>query len=178
MRGKGSISPDSVPLLTIAPITMAEQEKYASHWNSNPSNPVRDSGSSTRFDSIFRGSGAEQDRHDSHFGLGPDTVKSATSRLNTINLGSGAEQDRHDSHFGLGENNPMRTVASTFTENSGSGAEQDRHESHFGLGANNPIKDAVSKFNSSRFGRGSSGSEQDRYDSHFSVWYFYCVERY
>lgn len=127
-----------VPRLIILPITMAEQDRYASHWNSHPSNPVKDVGSSTSFGAIFRGSGAEQDRHDSHFGLGSDNpVKNAASQLDAFKIGSGAEQDRHASHFDLGENNPIRNAASRFNSSKfgtgTSGAEQDRYGSHFSV---------------------------------------------
>ncbi|KUJ09472.1 DUF1295-domain-containing protein [Mollisia scopiformis] len=84
---------------------MAEQDKYGSHFNSNPTNPVKD-GSGSLFSGLFRGSGAEQDRHDSHFGIGEDNVRNAASKLDTSKFGSGAEQDRHASHFSLGEDNP------------------------------------------------------------------------
>ncbi|KAE8454652.1 hypothetical protein EG329_000275 [Mollisiaceae sp. DMI_Dod_QoI] len=124
---------------------MAEQDRYGSHWNSNPSNPVKDaSGSLVNLDAVFRGSGAEQDLHGSHFGLGPDNpVREVASRFDASRFGSGAEQDRHESHFGLGSDNPVRNAASRFNASNfskgTSASEQDRFGSHFSLDPNNPI---------------------------------------
>lgn len=85
---------------------MAEQEKYGSHWNVNPNNPVKDASvPSINVDAVFRGSGAEQDRHGSHFSLGPgNPVRAAAEDFNASKFGSGtlgSEQDRFSSHFSL-----------------------------------------------------------------------------
>jgi hypothetical protein len=79
------------------------------------------------------GSGAEQDRYESHFGVGSDglnRVKKAAAEWK----GSGAEQDRYQMHFGLDEDK-VKAAAQHLLNFKGEGAEQDRHASHFGLGA-------------------------------------------
>lgn len=145
---------------------MAEQDRYGSHRNSNPSNPVKDaSGSSINVGDLFRGSGAEQDRYDSHFGPGVDKVREVASGFDASKLGSGAEQDRYGSYWGLGSDGRarIRDTATRLNANSGSGAEQDRYASHF-RGPEN-VREAASRFNLSS----GSGAEQDRHASHFSL---------
>lgn len=78
------------------------------------------------------GSGAEQDRYASHFGIGSgglERIKQAASYK-----GSGAEQDRYESHFHVDQER-VKEAAHKILHSNGSGAEQDRWASHFGLGA-------------------------------------------
>ena len=77
------------------------------------------------------GSGAEQDRYASHFGIGTEGLE----RLKELASykGDGAEQDRYKSHFSL-DSDRVRAAADSILHAKGAGAEQDRYESRFGLG--------------------------------------------
>lgn len=92
----------------------------ASATSTNPSNIA------SRF-----GSGAEQDRYGSHFGIGSDGMNRIKQAANY--KGVGAEQDRYQSHFSL-DQEQVKAAAQSLLHAKGTGAEQDRHASHFGLG--------------------------------------------
>lgn len=108
------------------------------------------------------GSGAEQDRHASHFGLGADGLARAQQLAGT--KGVGAEQDRYGDHFSAGAEKMGTAMSGAMSGafQGTSGAEQDRHEGHFGLGADGLAK--VQKLAETK----GTGAEQDRYGDHFS----------
>ncbi|KAF2464565.1 uncharacterized protein BDR25DRAFT_242083 [Lindgomyces ingoldianus] len=78
------------------------------------------------------GSGAEQDRYGSHFGVGHDGIEKMKHVAEF--KGTGAEQERYESHFGL-DQDKVKAATHDLLHRNGSGAEQDRYEGHFGLGA-------------------------------------------
>ena len=71
-----------------------------------------------------QGSGAEQDRYDSHFGVGTEGL----DRMKQAALAKG------EGHFSLDHDN-VKQAAQSIVNAKGSGAEQDTHAAHFGLGA-------------------------------------------
>jgi hypothetical protein len=105
-------------------------------------------------------SGAEQDRHASHFGLGHDglaRIKQAASAP-----GVGAEQDRYGAHFGLDAQTVQRAKDAILSSGVG-GAEQDRYQAKFGLG-----HDGLARVKALTEQKGV-GAEQDRYEGHFAI---------
>ncbi|KAF2746753.1 hypothetical protein M011DRAFT_468447 [Sporormia fimetaria CBS 119925] len=112
------------------------------------------------------GSGAEQDRYESHFspgrhGVDPmDRLKTAATNFK----GTGAEQDRYQMHFGLDEDK-VKAAARKLLSMKGEGAEQDRYGSHFsfGLGADGWARARAMA------DQQHAGAEQDRLGSHFSL---------
>ena len=78
---------------------MAEQ-------NRSPNNPIQGGASRPRMDfhSLTQGSGAEVDRHGSHFSIDPENaVNAISSKFSNVTKASSrataAEQDRYGSHF-------------------------------------------------------------------------------
>lgn len=112
---------------------MAEQDKYASHFGSNPTNPTTKSVQVP----VPRGSGAEQDRFGSHFGSGADNPTNRSVNI-PMPSGSGAEQDRYGSHFSPSEaDNPTTSpIGIPFRASGGGGAEQDVFGGHFNTDSN------------------------------------------
>ncbi|PVI01789.1 hypothetical protein DM02DRAFT_654148 [Periconia macrospinosa] len=111
-----------------------------------------------------RSPGAEQDRYQSHFGIGQDRaekVKEAAVEV-VIYKGHGAEQDRYATHFSP-DSQVVREAALSLLKAKASGAEQDRLGNHFGLGA-----DGWERAKRLAFAKGE-GAEQDRFRSHFSL---------
>ena len=77
------------------------------------------------------GSGAEQDRHESHFGIGTDGLDRLKKFADLKGVGS--EQDRYQAHFGF-DQDKVKDATQNLLNRKGSGSEVDRYESHFGLG--------------------------------------------
>ncbi|RDW69200.1 hypothetical protein BP6252_08220 [Coleophoma cylindrospora] len=146
---------------------MAEQDIHNSHLGGNQTTISQKLSDATKMLTgafTSKTSGAEQDRHASHFSNGaipkPDFFNS-----------SGAEQDRHASHLSTGplqdKVQALDNTASHFSLDAmkyqpispnGSAAEQDRYAAHLSTGAA-PKPDFSN----------TSGAEQDRYGSHFST---------
>jgi len=79
------------------------------------------------------GSGAEQDRFESHFGGQNHKANLSHLKQAASHMGSGAEQDRYGSHFGL-EDETVKNATKHLLAKKGLGAEQDRYGAYFGLG--------------------------------------------
>ncbi|KAK8200551.1 hypothetical protein IWZ00DRAFT_49112 [Phyllosticta capitalensis] len=148
---------------------MAEQDKYGSHWSSNPSNPVRDS-PQINIENLPKGAGAEQDRYGGWFGgKGP----SAEQVQEHLPKASGAEQDRYGGWFGgkapsaeqLKEKLPTEEKKSSWFSfgkeepPKPSAAEQDRYGGWFGGKA--PSADKIGDKVQEHLPK-ASGAEQDR----------------
>jgi hypothetical protein len=133
------------------------------------------------------GSGAEQDRLESHLGGTGDSiidkVKSAWNSAPNANdgkvvpapndtaskVGSGSEQDRLGSHFAVGDSvlDKIKQAAGA----KGEGAEQERYGQHFDV-EQEKIKaagdSALDRLKQAANAKGE-GAEQDRYGAHFGV---------
>lgn len=106
------------------------------------------------------GSGAEQDRHGSHFGLGYDGLERL--RRAAAAKGTGAEQDRYGAHFTMDEQAVQQARDAMFRSGA-SGAEQDRYQARFGLGY-----DGIQRVKALAARKGV-GAEQERYQGHFGL---------
>lgn len=135
---------------------MAEQDRYASHWGANPTNPTTQPVPIP----VPRGSGAEQDRYGGHFSSGTTNREIPVP----VPTASGAEQDRWAAHLSRSSPRNPETEGITFRMPTTSGAEQDRYAAHWSPSeARNPEAYGVKVpvWN-------TSGAEQDRYASHWS----------
>lgn len=143
-------------------ITMAEQDRYGSHFGANATNPTTQTvpiPTPTR-------SGAEQDRWAAHLSrAGPRNpeAEGATFRLPRT---SGAEQDRYAAHWSPSAARNPEAEGVKIPVWTASGAEQDRYSSHFSRAeANNPTTDRIGIP-----ARVSSGTnEQEIYGAHFNT---------
>ncbi|KAF2141201.1 uncharacterized protein K452DRAFT_359005 [Aplosporella prunicola CBS 121167] len=141
---------------------MAEQDRYGSHFGSNPSNPVQDS-PSVNLQNLPKGSGAEQDRYGGWFGggKGPSAADKIQEKVNeNFPQGvGGAEQDRFGGWFGGKGPSAAEKVQEHLPR--ASGAEQDRLGGWFagkGSAAAEKIQENLPQ---------GSGAEQERYGGWF-----------
>lgn len=141
---------------------MAEQDRYGSHFGTNPTNPTTQSIPIP----VPTSSGAEQDRWASHLSrAGPRNpeAEGATFRLPRA---SGAEQDRYAAHWGPSETRNPEAQGVKVPMWTASGAEQDRYASHWSRAeANNPTTDRIEIPVRASSGR----SEQEIYGAHFNT---------
>lgn len=141
-------------------MTMAEQDRYGSHFGAQPTNP-------TTHEIPIKlpaGSGAEQDRWAAHLSQSAPRNPQAEGARFRMPTTSGAEQDRYASHFSPSEARNPEAHGVQVPMWTASGAEQDRYASHFSASeARNPEARGVQVPMWT-----ASGAEQDRYASHFS----------